>query len=85
MATTKTNIPVKSAVASFLLQVYGAIIWLLVLVGGMLATGAFFLPRVTLRDMLVALLVGMLSVAFGLGSARLLNRDIRQTAPVVWF
>lgn len=91
MTTTDINTqenrqkPVKSAIASFLLQVYGATIWLLILAGGMLAVGAAFRPRVTTGDVCIALGVGALSVAFGLGSARLLNHDIRKTTPVVWF
>jgi hypothetical protein len=85
---TKINIPttpLRSTVKNVSIQLYSLVAWLLVLVGGMVAVGAFFIGKLTLAELISGFSVGMITVAFGLGMARLLNRDLKQTAPVLWF
>ena len=88
MSKTNTATPsyqlARATVRTVSVQIYSLLAWLLILVGGMVAVGHFFV-NVSTADHISGISVGLITVAFGLGMARLLNRDIRQTAPVLWF
>jgi membrane protein YdbS with pleckstrin-like domain len=85
MSTKNTKITVKSQVVTVATQIYSLFVWLFILFGGMVAVGSFFISGLPLAQHISGVSVGLVSVAFGLGLARLLNRDIKQTAPVLWF
>ena len=83
MATTNTN--TKNQLLSVATQLYSLVVWLLIIAGGMLLVGSFFITSLTVTDHISGFTVGLITVVFGLGLARLLNKDIKQTAPVFWF
>ena len=83
MATTNTK--TKHQLLSFATQLYSLVVWLLIIAGGMLLVGSFFIASLTLIDHISGITVGLVTIIFGLGLARLLNKDIKQTAPVFWF
>ncbi len=85
MSTQHKNTDPKIQLLTFATQLYSLVVWLLIIAGGMLLVGSFFAAGLTMVDHISSLSVGLLTVAFGLGLARLLNKDIKQTAPVFWF
>ena len=85
MSTKNKNITIKSQAITVATQIYSLFVWLFILFGGMVAVAGFFIEGVSLAQLVSGVSVGLISVAFGLGLARLLNRDIKQTAPVLWF
>ncbi len=84
MSKTNTTTPLRSTVHTVSLQLYSLFVWLFILFGGMVAVASFFV-NLPVTDVISSVIVGLLAVGFGLGMARLLNRDIKQTAPVLWF
>ena len=85
MRKTNTTTPLKSTVRTVSVQFYSLIAWMLIIVGGMVAVGGFFVSSLSITDIVSGMSVGLFTIVFGLNMARLLNKDIKQTAPVFWF
>jgi len=83
--TSLTPTTLKQAIKSLAIEVYSLTVWLLILIGGMVVVSSFLVPNLEASELIGGILVGIVSIGFGIAMTRLLSKDIRQTAPVFWF